>query len=57
MREGVETTQTYIFPNAIVNVHFSELTEEKRKLRMNVVKKAAEDLLKAREKTQHERSN
>ena len=57
MREGVETTQTFIFPNAIVNVHFSELTEEKRKLRMKVVKKAAEELLKAREITQHERSN
>lgn len=57
MREGIETTQTFIFPNAIVNVHFSELTEEKRKLRMKVVKKAAEELLKAREITQHERSN
>ncbi len=57
MREGVETTQTFIFPNAIVNVHFSELTEEQRKLRMKVVKKATEDLLKVREKTKHARNN
>ena len=57
MREGVETTQTFIFPNAIVNVHFSELTEEKRKSRMKAIEKATEELLKVREKTKHARNN
>ena len=57
MREGIETTQTFIFPNAIVNVHFSELTKEQRNLRMKVVKKATEEILKAKERTQHERKN
>lgn len=50
MREGNENAQTFYFENAIVRVHFSELTEEKRKIRTKTLHKATEDLLKAREK-------
>lgn len=38
------------FSNAIVNVHFPDLTEEKRRQRTKAVYKAAEALLKTRRK-------
>lgn len=59
MREGIEQTQTFIFPNAIVNVQFSELTEEKRNIRMKGVEKAIKELLKSRKgrRNKNERTN
>ena len=43
-------TRTFQFSNAIVNVYFSQLTEEKRIQRTKAMYKSAEDLLKSRER-------
>lgn len=43
-------TRTFQFSNAIVNVYFSQLTEEKRIQRTKAIYKSAEDLLKSRER-------
>ena len=48
MRE--RNTKTITFDNAIVTIHFPNLTEDKRRLRTKAMHKAAEDLLKAKEK-------
>ena len=39
--------RTFTYPNAIVRVHIPDLTPDERNRRMQRVKKAAEDLLKA----------
>lgn len=43
-------TRTFYFSNAIVNVHFPQLTEEQRKQRSKVLYKSAEELLKSKER-------
>lgn len=45
MREHTETQ--FIFENAIVNVHFADLTEDKSRRRIKAIHKAAENLLKS----------
>lgn len=39
-------TKTFQFPDAVVRVHFPDLTDEEREKRMRSVRKAAEDILK-----------
>ena len=39
--------QKFTFPNAIINVHFPDLTNEKRKQRTKTMQKASEALLKS----------
>lgn len=39
-------TKTFQFPDAVVRVHFPDLTDEERERRMRRVRKAAEDILK-----------
>lgn len=50
--ERIEYLQTnkFAFPNAVVNVHFPDLTEGTRKQRMKAVHKTAEELLKSKQK-------
>lgn len=45
MREQIETQ--FIFENAIVNVHFADLTEDKSRRRTKAIHKAAENLMKS----------
>ena len=40
----------FVYPNAIVRVHFPDITEEEHERRMRQVHKAAEGVLKSREK-------
>lgn len=40
----------FIYPNAIVRVHFADITKEEHNRRMKQVYKAAENVLKAKEK-------
>ena len=47
-RNACVHVKTTIFPNAIINVHFPDLTEEKRNQRKKAMQKAAEKLLKSR---------
>ena len=44
--EGREI-QTFTYPNAIVRVHFADLTTEENNKRMKKIRKAAEELLTA----------
>lgn len=44
--EGREI-QTFTYQNAIVRVHFADLTTEENNRRMKKIRKAAEELLKA----------
>ena len=44
MSEQIETQ--FIFENAIVNVHFADLTEDKSRRRTKAIHKAAENLMK-----------
>ena len=46
-------TRTFLFQNAIVNVQFAELTNEKRRLQMKRIQREAEKLLKSRERMKH----
>ena len=40
-------TQQITYPNAVVQLHIPKLTEQERKKRMEDIKKAATELLKA----------
>lgn len=51
--DGQRETRTFTYPNAIVRVHFPDLSEEEHKKRMKLLYKATEDLLK--EKVRNER--
>lgn len=42
----MEGQRTFTYPNAIVRVHFPDLTDEEQKKRMKKIRKAAEELLK-----------
>ena len=44
--EGQRETKVFTYPNAIVRVHFPDLTDEEQKRRMKQIHKAAMDLLK-----------
>jgi hypothetical protein len=39
-------TETFTYPNAIVRVHFPDITEEENSRRMKKIRKTAEELLK-----------
>ena len=43
---GQRETRVFTYPNAIVRVHFPDLTEEENKKRMKQLHKAAEEILK-----------
>ena len=43
---GQRETITFTYPNAIVRVHFPDLTEEEHKKRTKQIRKAAEELIK-----------
>lgn len=45
MSEQIETQ--FVFENAIVNVHFADLTKDKSMQRTKAIHKAAENLLKS----------
>ena len=44
--DGQRETRTFIYPNAIVRVHFPDLTPEEQKRRMKRIYQAAVDVLK-----------
>lgn len=50
--EGQRESKVFTYPNAIVRVHFPDLTAEEHNRRMKTIRKAAEDLLK--ETVKHE---
>lgn len=50
--DGQRETRTFTYPNAIVRVHFPDLSEEDRKKRMKLIYKAAEELLKEKIKNE-----
>lgn len=43
---GQSETQVFTYPNAIVRVHFPDLTDEEQKRRMKKIHNAAAELLK-----------
>lgn len=43
---GQSETKVFTYPNAVVRVHFPDLTEEEQKRRMKQIHKAAAELLK-----------
>lgn len=51
---GQRETRVFTYPNAIVRVHFPDLTEEEQKKRMKRLYKATEELLK---EVQHVKKN
>lgn len=50
--EEQRETKTFEYSNAIVTVHFPDITAEERKRRMKLLRIAAEDLLKERIKNE-----
>ncbi len=44
--EGQSNSKTFIYPNAIVRVHFPDLTDRENNRRVKNIQKAAEELLK-----------
>lgn len=44
--DGQREVETFIYPNAIVRVHFPDLSEEENNRRMKKIQKAAAELLK-----------
>lgn len=44
----MEGQRTFIYPNAIVRVHFPDLTDEEQQKRMKKIHQAAVELLKER---------
>lgn len=51
--DGQRETKTFTYPNAVVRVHFADLSDDERNRRMKQIRKAAEDVL--REKIKNER--
>lgn len=43
---GQREIKTFTYPNAIVRVHFPDLSDEENEKRMKRIRKAAEELLK-----------
>lgn len=46
MNEESANTKTFTYPNAIVRVHFADISDEENERRMKIIKKAAMELLK-----------
>lgn len=46
MKDLIKEVRTFSFPNAIVRVHFPDISAEERNRRMKEIEKAAERLLK-----------
>ncbi len=44
----MEGQRIFTYPNAVVRVHFPDLTEEENRKRMQEIRKAAEEILKER---------
>lgn len=44
--DGQREVKTFTYPNAIVRVHFPDLSEEENNKRMKKIQKAAAELLK-----------
>lgn len=44
--EGQSEIKTFTYPNAIVRVHFPDLTDEENEKRMKKIRKATVELLK-----------
>lgn len=40
------TTKTFTYPNAVIEVHFADITDEENKRRMKKIHTAAAELLK-----------
>lgn len=49
-RKEYDAVQEFVYPNAIVRVHRPDITQEEHDRRMKQVRKAAENVLKAKEK-------
>lgn len=49
-------TKTFTYPNAVVRVHFADLSTEEHNRRMKQIRKAAEELLKEKIKNETHRS-
>lgn len=47
--------QTFIYPNAVVRVHFPDLSDEENQRRMRKIEKAAIELLKERKGIKHKK--
>jgi ribosome recycling factor len=47
---GQSEIKVFTYPNAIVRVHFPDLTDEEQKKRMKRIHKAASELLKEKRK-------
>lgn len=48
LMNGQGETKTFTYPNAIVRVHFPDLSDEENKNRMKQIHKAAAELLKSK---------
>jgi hypothetical protein len=46
--EEKDNVQTFIYPNAIVRVHFPDISDEENERRMKKIYKSAAELLKER---------
>ena len=44
----MEGQRIFTYPNAVVRVHFPDLTEEENRKRMQEIRKVAEEILKER---------
>lgn len=49
--------QVFTYPNMIVRVHFADITKEEHDRRMKQIHKAAENVLKAKEKGERREAN
>jgi hypothetical protein len=52
----MECQKIFTYPNAVVRVHFADLTPEEHNRRMKRIHKAAEELLKEKIKNETHRS-
>lgn len=52
----MEGQKIFTYPNAVVRVHFADLTPEEHNRRMKRIRKAAEELLKEKIKNETHRS-
>lgn len=46
-QDTYKEVREFVFPNCIARVHIPDLTEEERARRMQIIKNAAEDLMRA----------
>ena len=55
-KDTYSRVETYTFPNAIVRVHFPDLTEEERARRQKILHDAAASILIAEERLKQEKA-